>query len=128
MDGSGYPLHTKELTKDNQILALCELFDELLCGVGCVRMKVHEAVEYIKVQKNQGFDATIVDALLQLAAVYPTGTKVKLSDGTIGIVIGQNQGFPERPKVKVYKNDLDKEGNILNLLEILNLVVVDVLD
>lgn len=128
MDGSGYPLHAKELTKDNQILALCELFDELLCGVGCVRMKVHEAVEYIKVQKNQGFDATIVDALLQLAAVYPTGTKVKLSDGTIGIVIGQNQGFPERPKVKVYKNDLDKEGNILNLLEILNLVVVDVLD
>ena len=122
MDGSGYPLHSKNITMENQILALCELFDELLCGVGCVRMKVHEAVEYIKVQKNHGFDAEIVDALLQLAAVYPTGTRVMLSDGTMGVVVGQNEGFPDRPKVK------NKEGDILNLLEILNLVVVKVLD
>ena len=107
---------------DNQILSLCELFDELLCGVGCVRMKVHEAVEFIKVQKENKFSPEIVEALLQLAAVYPTGTKVLLSDGTIGTVVGQNEGFPERPKVK------GNDGTILNLLEILNLVVVEVFD
>ena len=122
MDGSGYPLRTKDITVQNQILALCELFDELLCGVGCVRMKVHEAVEYIKVQKEHKFSPEIVEALLQLAAVYPTGTSVLLSDGSTGVVVGQNEGFPERPKVR------GKDGTILNLLEILNLVIVKVLD
>lgn len=122
MDGSGYPLRAKDITVQNQILALCELFDELLCGVGCVRMKVHEAVEYIKVQKEHKFSSEIVEALLQLAAVYPTGTSVLLSDGSTGVVVGQNEGFPERPKVK------GNDGTILNLLEILNLVIVKVLD
>lgn len=122
IDGSGYPLRTKDITVENQILALCELFDELLCGVGCVRMKVHEAVEYIKVQKDHKFSSEIVEALLQLAAVYPTGTQVLLSDGSIGVVVGQNEGFPERPNVRA------KDGTILNLLEILNLVIVRVLD
>lgn len=122
IDGSGYPLRTKDINIENQILALCELFDELLCGVGCVRMKVHEAVEYIKIQKDNKFSPEIVEALLQLAAVYPTGTQVLLSDGTMGVVVGQNESFPERPKVK------KEDGTILNLLEILNLVIVKVLD
>lgn len=128
MNGSGYPLHLKELTMENQILALCELFDELLCGVGCVPMRVHEAIEYIKIQKGYSFDAVVVDALLQLAAVYPTGTKVRLSDGTLGVVLGQNEGFPDRPRVRVLSDDPKKEGTVLNLLEILNLVVSQVLD
>ena len=85
-------------------------------------MKVHEAVEYIKVQKDHKFSSEIVEALLQLAAVYPTGTQVLLSDGSIGVVVGQNEGFPERPNVRA------KDGTILNLLEILNLVIVRVLD
>lgn len=128
VDGSGYPLHSKGLSIENQILGLCELFDELLCGVGCIRMKVHEAVEYIKVQKGRGFDTEVVDALLQLAAVYPTGTKVILSDGTKGVVIGQNESFPDRPKIKVLEPGGEKEEKVINLLEILNLVVAQVLD
>lgn len=122
IDGSGYPLRNKDITLQNQILALCELFDELLCGVGCVRMKVHEAVEYIKVQRDHKFSPEVVEALLQLAAVYPTGTHVLLSDGTLGVVIGQNEGFPERPNVK------REDGIVINLLEVLNLVIAKVLD
>ena len=122
IDGSGYPLRNKDITIQNQILALCELFDELLCGVGCVRMKVHEAVEYIKVQRDHKFSPEVVEALLQLAAVYPTGTHVLLSDGTAGVVIGQNEGFPERPNVK------REDGTVINLLEVLNLVIAKVLD
>ena len=122
IDGSGYPLRNKDITIQNQILALCELFDELLCGVGCVRMKVHEAVEYIKVQRDHKFSPEVVEALLQLAAVYPTGTYVLLSDGTSGVVIGQNEGFPERPNVK------REDGTVINLLEVLNLVIAKVID
>lgn len=129
--GGGYPLHNKEMPKEYQILALCEAFDELLCGVGCIPMKVHEVIEYIKVQKDKGFSAEIIDALLRFAAVYPTGTKVKLSNGAIGIVVSQNESFPERPSVKIL---MDEEGNasddgeIINLIKVLNIVITEVIE
>jgi len=129
--GQGYPLHEKELPVSVQILALCEAFDELLCGVGCVRVKVYEAIEYIKMQKNNGFDGEIVDALLQFAAVYPTGTKVRLSDERIGIVISQNESFPDRPNVEVLEDQhgsLIRQGEVIDLLKTLNLVITEVLD
>lgn len=129
--GGGYPLHSKEMSKEYQILALCEAFDELLCGVGCVPMKVHEVIEYIKVQKDKGFSAQIVDALLRFAAVYPTGTKVKLSNGAVGIVVSQNESFPDRPNVKILTDEeenANSDGKIINLMKVLNLVITEVME
>lgn len=129
--GTGYPLHEKDLPVSYQILALAETFDELLCGVGCVPVKVYEAVEYIKMQRNHGFSSEVVDVLLQFVAVYPTGTKVRMSNGTIGVVVSQNESFPDRPKVKLLF-DKDGEpmmqGEVTDLLKTLNLVITEVMD
>ncbi|MBR1693475.1 MAG: HD domain-containing protein [Lachnospiraceae bacterium] len=129
--GLGYPFHMKEVPAAYQILALCEAFDELLCGVGCVRVKVYEAIEYIKMQRDRGFDSEIVDTLLQFAAVYPTGTKVRLSNRQVGVVISQNENFPDRPNIKLIQDTEGREtsgGEIINLLKVLNLVITEVLD
>ena len=131
LGGTGYPLHEKQLPIPYQILSLCETFDEMLCGVGSMRYKVYEAIEYVKVQKDRAFDRRVVDALLQFAAVYPTGTRVKLSDGTQAIVISQNASFPDRPNVRLI---FDQNGNeiknerIVNMIQTLNLVITEVLD
>lgn len=124
LDGSGYPLKPKELPYECQIVNVCDTFDEMICGIGCERVKVHEAVEYLKNFKNVKFNGTIVDMFLEFTAVYPAGSQVITNEGEVGIVIRQNKEFPNRPVLlmlqasdgKRYENkvikDLIKENHI----------------
>lgn len=108
LNGLGYPLKTTDTTLECQVVAVCEIFDEMLCGVGAKRVKVHEAIEMIKAFKNNYFDEKVINSLLQFTAVYPTGTMVKLIDGCIGVVVRQSEHFPERPVLRLIS---DKDGN-----------------
>ncbi len=111
LDGSGYPLHVREFEKETEILQVCDAFDEMICGIGCERAKVYEAVEFLKVSKYEQFSAEIVDALLEFTAVYPAGTVVLLNSGEMGVIIRQNKQFPERPVLNIIK---DQDGNNLS--------------
>ena len=31
-----------------RIVNVCDAFDEMICGIGCKRVKVYEAIEYLK--------------------------------------------------------------------------------
>ena len=44
LDGTGYPLKAKEIPFETQIVNICDTFDEMICGIGCKRIKVYEAV------------------------------------------------------------------------------------
>lgn len=104
LDGSGYPLRVSKIPYECQIVNVCDAFDEMICGIGCERVKVHEAVEYLKTFKNSKFDGTIVDVFLEFTAVYPAGSHVLTSDGEIGIVMRQNKEFPNRPVLLMVQN------------------------
>ena len=52
MDGSGFPLRTKNIPYEAKIVAICDAFDEMICGIGCERQKVYQAVEYLKTLKQ----------------------------------------------------------------------------
>lgn len=129
--GLGYPLHATEIPIECQVLGVCETFDELICGIGCIPLKVPEAIEFIKSMKGQLFDAEVIEAFFQFIAAYPMDTIVKLSDNTIGIVISQNKGFPERPVLRLVR---DKDGNtckteiIVDLIKIHNVVIESTID
>ena len=56
LDGSGYPLKAKEIPYEAQIVSICDTFDEMICGIGCKRYKVYEAVEYLKTFKEEKFN------------------------------------------------------------------------
>lgn len=107
LDGSGYPLRASSLTEAIQIVTVCDTFDEMICGIGCDKVKVHEAVEYLKTFKSVKFGATIVDTFLKFIAVYPTGSRVLTNEGERGIVIRQNKEFPDRPVLRIIA---DKNG------------------
>ncbi len=130
VDGSGYPLHTTEIDKITQILQVCDAFDEMICGIGCRRARVYEAVEFLKIVRGVKFDEEIVNTLLDFTAVYPSGTVVFLNTGEMAVVIKQNKQFPERPVVRIIKS---KEGKTLDeevrcdLLEIKNVFIDKVL-
>lgn len=56
MDGSGYPLHARMLTLESRILNVCDAFDEMICGIGCKRRKVYEAIEELKKYRGIRYD------------------------------------------------------------------------
>lgn len=131
IDGSGYPLHATEISADTKIVSVCDTFDEMICGIGRKRMKIYEAVEYLKSFKNILFDGKIVDALLDFTAVYPSGSVIVTNEGDIAVVIKQNKGFPERPIIQLTR---DKFGNpidddkIIDLVKVNNLFIDSVLE
>lgn len=108
IDGSGYPLHTKNQPIEQSIVQVCDFFDEVICGIGYERLKVHEVIEYLKIYKGQSFKKEVVDELFSFVAVYPAGTIVITSNGERAMVVGQNKGFPERPVLRLLS---DKAGN-----------------
>lgn len=112
LDGSGYPLKATDIPLECRIIHVCDAFDEMICGIGCERVKVYEAIEYLKAYKNIKFDAKIVDAFLEFTAVYPAGTYVKTNEGETGVVLRQNKKFPGRPVILIIK---DKDGRPVNI-------------
>lgn len=122
LDGSGYPLKAKEIPYEAQIVSICDTFDEMICGIGCKRYKVYEAVEYLKTFKEEKFNPEIINVFLEFTAVYPAGSQVILSDNSIGKVIRQNKEFPNRPVVQITK---DKNGKDVNNENIVNLIKVN---
>lgn len=131
LDGSGFPLRAKDISKQSRLIQICDCFDEMICGIGCKRSKVYEAVEYLKNLSGIKFDQEIVETFLTFIAVYPLGSRVKLDSGEMAVVVKQNKQFPERPVVELLT---DKDGNPLeqkkelNLMEVLNVVINQVMD
>ena len=129
LDGSGYPLKATDIPEACRIIQVCDSFDEYMCGIGCERVKVYEALEYLKIYKGVKFDKEIVDDFLSLIAVYPVGSYVKTSDGEVGVVLRQNREFPDRPVIRIIK---EKDGQpvkkiiIKDLMKITTLFIEDI--
>lgn len=120
MDGSGYPLHARMLTLESRILNVCDAFDEMICGIGCKRRKVYEAIEELKKYRGIRYDGRILDAFLEFTAVYPAGTFVLTNEGETALIIRQNKQKPDRPVLRIV---MDKEGNPITKEVIKDLLV-----
>ena len=131
LDGSGYPLKSKDIPYECQIVAVCDAFDEMICGIGCKRIKVYEAIEFMKAYRNVLFNSKVVDTFLSFTAVYPSGTQVLTNEGEIGVVIAQNKDFQDRPVIKILKDKSGKEPEkevIKNLVKVHNIFIERALD
>ncbi|MDE6213634.1 MAG: HD domain-containing protein [Lachnospiraceae bacterium] len=114
LDGSGYPLKATDISRECRIIQICEAFDEMICGIGCKRMKVYEAVRYLRLNKDIKFDGKIVDILLEFTAVYPAGSVVLTNEGETGIVLYQNKQYPDRPVIRITK---DRNGTAVDVVK-----------
>lgn len=129
IDGSGYPLKATDIPVECRIVQVCDVFDEMICGIGCKRVKVYEAVEYLRSLKDIKFDGKIVDTFLEFTAVYPAGSTVRTNERETGIVLYQNKEFPDRPVLRIIK---DKDGRSVNvvkdLVKVNNVYIEEVID
>ncbi len=118
-NGSGYPLRASNISVECEIVAVCDTFDELICGIGYKRLKVYEAVEYMKTYSSIYYNKDIVSIFLEFTAVYPIGSQVITNEGELAVVIRQNNEFADRPVLKIVK---DKNGNMITEDKIINLL------
>lgn len=130
LDGKGYPLGTSKISKSCEILGVCDEFDEMICGIGKARVRVHEAINTIRNYSGIWYDAEVVDAFLSLIAVYPVGSKVVTNDGRKAVVMKQNQHFPERPVLRIvggFDGEEMREDEIIDLIKETKVVIQDVI-
>lgn len=130
IDGKGYPFQHKgdKIKTEVKLVSLCDDFESLISGVGSPKLKIYEAIEYIKANQGIKYDATITDKLLESVAVYPVGINVITSECEMGVVVRQNHKFTDRPVIRMlkhadgsqYKDDVEKD-----LMEYLTLFIVD---
>lgn len=121
LDGSGYPrgLKGQEVDKLTRIVMISDVYDAMTSDRSYRPAHVQqEALEYI-MGNSRLFDMEIARVFSQSIVIYPMGSYVKLSNGSIGMVIGQNKQLPLRPKVRIIMGrrlreiiDLARETNI----------------
>lgn len=104
LDGSGYPrrLRGTEIPVFARVAAIVDTFDALtLDRRYATGISPHDALRQLNAVRDRHYDAALVGEFVHAVGVYPTGTRVELVDGGIGVVFGQNADWPLRPAVAV---------------------------
>jgi HD-GYP domain-containing protein (c-di-GMP phosphodiesterase class II) len=119
MNGTGYP---RRLT-DEQILPLAKIVrvvDEYhyLTNPREAQHRLHpnQALADLYVKRQQQLSVKVIIALVRVISVYPPGTLLELTDGSIGIVLYTNSGDRLRPVVMAYEERGSKlEAHVVDL-------------
>jgi HD-GYP domain-containing protein (c-di-GMP phosphodiesterase class II) len=118
LNGKGYPnrLGGYRISAYGRIVAVADVYDALSSD-RCYRSRWpnNKILDYLTEESGKSFDNEMVASLLKRIAVYPTGSQVRLSDGSQALVVRQNEQMPLRPVVRVFKNP---EGHIIPVQQI----------
>jgi len=129
-DGSGYPLRSlrEEIPVAVRILNICDVFDEMISGIGYCHRKTQEAVEFLRYNAGRLFYKEYTEMFLGMVVHFPNNSIVRLSTGAIGRVIRQNPEFVERPVVELLcdaEGRQSKKKEIIDLCRVLNVFIVN---
>lgn len=127
IDGSGYPLGKKgsEISIPAKIVGIVNRYENL-CGTQDKEGKELRPDTVLRLmwhtEKSQ-YDPAILAAFIKLLGVYPPGTIVGLSDGSIGLVISPGDSSLH-PKIIIYDPNVTKdEAEIIDLHPDGNLII-----
>jgi len=122
-DGAGFPLGLKftEIHEMVRIVSICSAFDDIMYDTKYLYdVPAYHAIEFLEASTNI-FDANIVQKFVANVCMYSSGSRVKLSNGEMGIVVKQNKGFSSRPVVRFLGNekkaDIDLSKNLTVFIE-----------
>lgn len=117
LDGSGWPRARKEISRQAAILALVNRYDNLCTPEALDQdpLMPAEALAHMFRNESKRYDSGLLSLLIKLLGVYPPGTVVQLSDGSLALVVAPSSESL-RPQVLVYAPELDKdEAPVLEL-------------
>ncbi len=117
--GRGYPkgLKGRDISLFARITAIADVYDALTTDRPYrVAMTPYDAIKIVMSGVDTQFDPDILQYFIRRFSLYPNGSLVKLSDGSIGMVLRSNQQAVMRPIIKILR---DKSGaRLKNRLEI----------
>ncbi len=89
-DGTGIPLGKSkdEINFYAKILQIADAYDSLTSTTSeALKMSPYQSVKWILSRAGKDYDPYVVNNFLKVVGMYPTGTKVKLSNGKVGMVL-----------------------------------------
>jgi putative nucleotidyltransferase with HDIG domain len=121
MDGSGYPnkLKGSQMTEAARLVSLVNHYDNLCNPVNHKKaLTPHQALSFIFAQRQNKFDAKVLQLMIRSLGVYPPGSIVHLSNDMLATVTAVNPKKPLRPWILVYDEKIPKdEAMMINLEE-----------
>ncbi len=104
-DGTGHPkgLAAKDVHPLSRLVSIANYFDSAAEGSswGGDLLTPQELLTTMSLAGNRLFDANLLRAFFNTAALYPVGSLVRLNTGRTGYVVSNRPHFPLRPVVRV---------------------------
>jgi HD-GYP domain-containing protein (c-di-GMP phosphodiesterase class II) len=128
--GDGFP---KELSGDMinetaRMLAVADMYDNLINGYGCAKRDLNDALEEIYAESGKGLDPYFVELFAKAVTIYPTGVTVKLNNGLRAVVVGQNKQMPHRPVVRLVSDSAGERITLNMMLQVNSTLFIDKVD
>ena len=101
-DGSGYPQQRKtgNITAAGYIGAIVDVYDAITSDRHYnTGLSAEDALKRIYEWREKDFDAELVEDFIRCMGIFPIGSLVELSTGSIGVVITINRARRLKPKV-----------------------------
>lgn len=117
-DGSGFPkIENEGLTLGGErvhvfarIVQAADLYDRLAAGPNGRRRPAVEVLHTMRTRFAGWVDPEVLKALPAVIPPFPPGSRVRLSDGTIAVVMAPNPGDPYRPPVRRWSGPEENLG------------------
>ena len=120
-DGSGYPdgLIGVNIPVYGRIAGIADCYDAMTTKTAySPAVAAYESARELNDMRGKEFQTEVVEQFLRTIGMFPTGSIVELSDGTVGLVLEQNRIQSLRPKLMIL---LDTSRNLLTNPKILDM-------
>jgi HD-GYP domain-containing protein (c-di-GMP phosphodiesterase class II) len=101
-DGQGYPHHRagQAITPAGMIGAIVDVYDAVTSDRSYgTALSAEDALKSMYEWRNKDFQAQLIEEFIRCMGIFPIGSLVELSTGTIGVVITINRARRLKPKV-----------------------------
>jgi HD-GYP domain-containing protein (c-di-GMP phosphodiesterase class II) len=106
-DGSGYPygLEGDSISTAGTIGAIIDVYDAITSDRGYAKgLSAEDALKKIYEWSNQDFKKELVEEFIRCMGIFPIGSLVELSTGSIGVVVTINRYRRLKPRIALVLN------------------------
>lgn len=112
MDLTGYPKLSRPRTLHlfSRIISVCDAFDAMTSGRVYQKETISpdEAIRRLLYKGREWYDPLVMKAFVHVVGIFPVGTAVKLSDGSVAVVMKNDSADLYAPEVLIIR---DADGN-----------------